>query len=133
MANVRTNCRHADREGVTIQWYDGVPSKKVLEQLEPLSNAWLERKAGKHAAKMGFSLGRFDGLAEAAFSADALAETQFAGEDLPHDAVPRLVTGVATEQTGRPCAFVSFTPIYGSAHSWGWAVELMRRVPDAPR
>src|SRR5205807_6059068 len=46
---------------------------------------------------------------------------------------PRLVTGVATEQTGRACAFVTFTPIYGSAHTWGWALDLMRRVPDAPR
>ncbi len=133
MANVRTSCRRAEREGVVIQWYDGVPPKEVLEQLEPLSSAWLERKAGKHAAEMGFSMGRLDGLAEAAARADALAETHLAGEDLPHDAVPRLVTGVATERTGRPCAFVTFTPIYGSARTWGWAVDLMRRAPDAPR
>jgi len=105
----------------------------VLEQLEPLSSAWLERKAGKYAAEMGFSMGRFDGLAEAAARADALAEVQLAGEDLPQDAVPRLVTGVATEQTGRPCAFVTFTPIYGSARTWGWALDLIRRAPDAPR
>ena len=133
MANVRTNCRRAEREGVVIQWYDGLPPKAVLEQLEPLSSAWLERKAGKHAAEMGFSMGRLDELAEAAARADALAETQLAGEDLPHGAVPRLVTGVATEQTGRPCAFVTFTPIYGSARTWGWAVDLMRRAPDAHR
>jgi phosphatidylglycerol lysyltransferase len=110
MANVRTNCRHAEREGVTIQWYDGMPPKEVLEQLEPLSSAWLERKAGKHAAEMGFSLGRFDGLAEAAARADALAKTQLAGEDLPHDAVPRLVTGVASEQTERACALCHLYP-----------------------
>jgi lysylphosphatidylglycerol synthetase-like protein (DUF2156 family) len=133
MANVRTNCRRAEREGVVIQWYDGVPPKAVLEQLEPLSSAWLERKAGKHAAEMGFSMGRLDGLAEAAARADALAEMQLAGEDLPQDVVPRLVTGVATELAGRTCAFVTFTPIYGSARSWGWAVDLMRRLPDAPR
>jgi phosphatidylglycerol lysyltransferase len=132
MANVRTSCRRAEREGVTIQWYDGVPPKEVLEQLESLSSAWLERRAGKHAVEMGFSTGRLDGLAEAATRADALAETQLAGEDLAHDAVPRLVTGVATEQTGRPCAFVTFTPIYGSEHDWGWAVDLMRRALDAP-
>jgi hypothetical protein len=78
-----------------------------------------ERKAGKHAAEIGFSLGRFDGLAEAAARADDLVETPLVGEDLPHDAVPRLVVGVATEQTGRPYAFFTFTPIYGSARSWG--------------
>ena len=133
MANVRTTCRRAEREGVTIQWYDGALPKEVLEQLEPLSSAWLERKVGKHGAEMGFSVGRLDGLAEAAARADALAETQVPGEDLPQEAVPRLVTGVAAEQTGRPCAFVTFTPIYGSAHTWGWALDLMRRVPDAPR
>jgi lysylphosphatidylglycerol synthetase-like protein (DUF2156 family) len=133
MANVRTNCRRAEREGVAIQWYDGAPPKEVLEQLEPLSSAWLERKAGKQAAEMGFSMGRLDELAEAAARADALAEMHLAEEDLPQEAVPRLVTGVATEQAGRPCAFVTFTPIYGSARTWGWAVDLMRRVPDAPR
>src|SRR3989441_3599929 len=133
MANVRTSCRRAEREGVTIQWYDGVPPKEVLEQLESLSSAWLERKAGKHAAEMGFSMGRLDGLAEAAARADALAETQLAGENLAHGALPRLVTGVASEQTGRRCAFVTFTPIYGSEHDWGWAIDLMRRAPDAPR
>ncbi len=58
---------------------------------------------------MGFSMGRLDELAEAAARSDALAETHLAGEDLPHDAVPRLVTGVATEQTGRP---VPLSPLH---------------------
>ncbi|HEV2580829.1 MAG TPA: GtrA family protein, partial [Ktedonobacteraceae bacterium] len=37
------------------------------------------------------------------------------------------------------CAFVTFTPIYGTEavdapthRGWGWALDLMRRVPDAP-
>jgi phosphatidylglycerol lysyltransferase len=133
MANVRTNCRHAEREGMAIQWYDGAPPKGVLKQLEPLSSAWLERKAGKHAAEMGFSLGRLDELAEAVARADAVAEMHLTEADLPHDRVPRLVTGVASDQTERPRAFVTFTPIYGSARTWGWAVDLMRREADAPR
>ena len=133
MANVRTSCRRAEREGVVIRWYEGMPPKEVLEQLETLSSAWLEHKAGKHTAEMGFSMGRLDGLVEATTRADTLAEMQLAADDLPQGTVPRLVTGVATEQTGRPCAFVTFTPIFGSEHAWGWAVDLMRRAPDAPR
>lgn len=44
---------------------------------------------------------------------------------------------------GGPCAFVTFTPIYGCLHSeivapgsqvegWGWSLDLMRRLRDAP-
>lgn len=132
MANVRTSCRRAEREGVLVQWYEGMPPNEVLEQLESLSSVWLEHKAGKHAAEMGFSMGRLDGLVEAITRADTLAEMQLAADDLPAETVPRLVTGVATERTGRSCAFVTFTPIYGSEHAWGWAVDLMRRAPDAP-
>ncbi len=40
---------------------------------------------------------------------------------------------LVNKRAGRPCAFVTCTPIYGSARTWGWAVDLMRRVPDAPR
>src|SRR3989440_11448400 len=44
MANVRTSCRRAEREGVIIQWYEGIPPAEVMQQLEHLSSAWLERK-----------------------------------------------------------------------------------------
>ena len=59
--------------------------------------------------------------------------------------VPRLVTGVVTTSSGKACAFVTFTPIYGcltveasvtgnqpQGQGWGWALDLMRRAPDAP-
>ena len=52
--------------------------------------------------------------------------------------VPRLVTGIATRASGQVCAFVTFTPIYGFQLTqpehvrWGWALDLMRRTPDAP-
>lgn len=61
------------------------------------------------------------------------------------NAVPRFVTGVATTHSGKACAFVTFTPIYGlmahettgtenhsGSQGCGWAVDLMRRIPDAP-
>jgi len=58
---------------------------------------------------------------------------------------PRVVTGVATTSSGKPCAFVTFLPVYGSLatnataignqsemQDWGWTLDLMRRTPDAP-
>ncbi|GAC1403341.1 MAG: hypothetical protein NVS4B12_25520 [Ktedonobacteraceae bacterium] len=132
MANVRTSCRRAERENVVIQWYEGMPPKEVMEQLEALSTSWLEHKGGKQTAEMGFSMGRLDGVIEGATRADTLAEIQSPADHLPQQSVPRLVIGIATESTGRPCAFMTFTPIYGSEQTWGWAVDLMRRTSDAP-
>lgn len=143
MANVRTSYRRAEREGVNIQWFEGVPPKEVMAQLQQLSLAWLECKGGKHAVEMGFSMGRFVGLAEDAKRAESIATLYWSRGDMPGSKVPRLVTGVAIDHMEQPCAFVTFTPIYGSqgilsAHSdhlsarWGWATDLMRRATGAP-
>jgi lysylphosphatidylglycerol synthetase-like protein (DUF2156 family) len=143
MANVRTSARRAERDGVSISWYDGVPPSEVMQQLEHVSSAWLEHKAGEHAAETGFSTGRLDELMKSAERADTIAHLSVP----PHSslrAVPRFVTGVATTSAGTACAFVTFTPIYGgvtpetttpgnqsSGQGWGWSLDLMRRVPDA--
>jgi len=106
-----------------------------------VSSNWLERKAGKGAIEMGFSLGRLDEMAEAAARADAIAERQVAQRGAPAALTPRFVTGVATQSDGRVCAFVTFTPIYGvqttppsdsGNKGQGWALDLMRKLPDAP-
>jgi len=144
MANVRTSCRRAEREGVIIQWYEGVPPTEVMQQLEHVSRAWLERKAGEQASEMGFSTGRLDELMNSAERADTIANISTSSNVFP-PAVPRLVTAVATTSAGTACAFVTFTPIYGfltaeatasgnqsRVHGWGWALDLMRRAPDAP-
>src|SRR5215469_15387367 len=47
LANVRTSCRRAEREGVGIQWYEGVPPPAVMQHLEHISRTWLAQKAGK--------------------------------------------------------------------------------------
>src|SRR5260221_14634565 len=112
MANVRTSCRRAERDGVSISWYDGVPPAEVMQQLEHVSSAWLEHKAGSHAAETGFSTGRLDELMKSAERADAIAHLSVPFHNPPR-AVPRLVTGVATTSAGTACAFVTFTPIYG--------------------
>jgi phosphatidylglycerol lysyltransferase len=144
MANVRTTCRRAEREGVVLHWYEGVPPTEVMQQLEHISGAWLEHKAGKHASEMGFSMGRLDDLIDTAERADTVANISTTS-NASHRAAPRLVTGVVTTSSGQACAFVTFTPVYGfstteatttcnpsEVQGWGWTLDLMRRVPDAP-
>ena len=145
LANVRTSCRRAEREGVLIQWYEGVPPTEVMQQLEHLSSAWLERKGGKRASEMGFSMGRLDELMDIAERADTVANLSTTSGDKIPMVIPRLVTEVATTSSGKACAFVTFTPIYGfltieaaatgsqgGVQGWGWTLDLMRRSPDAP-
>lgn len=144
LANVRTSSRRAEREGVTIQWYEGVPSAAAMQQLGHVSRAWLERKAGKQTEETGFSTGRLDVLVDAAELADTVADIS-PSANVFRKAMPRLVTAVATTSSGTACAFVTFTPIYGcltaeatatdnqpGAQGWGWSLDLMRRTPDAP-
>ena len=144
LANVRTSCRRAEREGVRIQWYEGVTPTEVMQHLEDISRVWLGQKAGKQAAERGFGMGRVDELTESAERAEMLAAISTLATVLPL-AAPRLLTAVAKTSTGQPCAFVTFTPIYGCLASeatvpgrqsemqgWGWTLDLMRRVPDAP-
>ena len=144
MANVRTSSRRAEREGVRVQWYEGVPPPEVMQQLEYISKAWLEGKAGKQVAEMGFSMGKLAELIDSAERAEAVVTRSKPSNGL-HRVVPRLVTGVVTTSSGKACAFVTFTPIYGclmieatatgnrpEGQGWGWALDLMRRAPDAP-
>ena len=145
MAKIRFNCHHAEREGVSIQWYEGVPPAAAMHQLEQVSSVWLEHRAGKDASETGFSMGRLDELIETAQRADTVADLSTSSNG-SHRTVPRLVTGVATTCSGEACACVTFTPIYGSStgeatapgnqsgvQGWGWTVDLMRRTPEAPR
>ena len=89
-------------------------------------------------------MGRMDELTALAEQAEAIATISTPANVLPL-AAPRLVTAVARTSTGQLCAFVTFTPIYGCLTSdatapgrqcgvqgWGWTLDLMRRVPDAP-
>jgi phosphatidylglycerol lysyltransferase len=144
MANVRISARRAERDEVVIHWHEGVPTVEVLQQLEHISSAWLEHKAGQHVSETGFSTGRLDELMDIAERADRVTSIS----PLSHGsqrAAPRVVTAVATTRAGKACAFVTFTPIYGVLTSeatatcdrsevsdWGWSLDLMRRAPDAP-
>jgi len=93
MANVRTSARRAERDSVRISWYEGVPPAEVMQQLEQVSSAWLEHKAGEHAAETGFSTGRLDEVIASAERADAMAHPSVPFHNAPR-AVPRFVTGV---------------------------------------
>jgi phosphatidylglycerol lysyltransferase len=134
MANVRCTCRRAERAGVHIRWYEGVPPPEIHEALQAVSAAWLSEKTGKQTAELGFSMGRFNELDEAARRADTVAgqEQQILEASSPPICIPRFVTGVAFTSEDHACAFVTFTPRYGSQSAWGWAVDLIRRRPDAP-
>ena len=149
MSNVRCSCRRAERDGISISWYEGVPPETVLQQLRAVSSSWLEHKAGSGAAEMGFSLGRLDELTEAAARADDIAERQIAEGWAASGTAPRFITAIATQSDGRICAFATFTPIYGTQTipRWesnnrgqpgadmrgrGWALDIMRKLPDAP-
>lgn len=136
LANVRTSCRRAEREGIAIRWYEGMPPVAVMPQLARVSQAWLEQKGGKQAVETDFSTGRFDDLMRDAQQADWIADQSCSS---PGALPPRLVTGVAMTGSEQACAFVTFTPLYGTAsgdapagQDWGWALDLMRRSPDAP-
>jgi lysylphosphatidylglycerol synthetase-like protein (DUF2156 family) len=142
MANVRTSSRRAEREGVMVRWYEGKVPREVIDQLQHLSQRWLREKGGKQESEMGFSMVRFDELMDAASRADTIALTTDRVYD--RQKIPRLVTGIAYNVDGNACAFVTFTPIYGFQDTvteeeygrrqscWGWALDLMRRSPDAP-
>jgi len=144
MANVRISARRAERDEVDIHWYEGEPPAEVMHQLEQVSDAWLKLKAGQHTSEMGFSTGRLEELPGTAKRADTLASISPLSSTSPKVA-PRVVTGVAITNSGKPCAFVTFIPIYGSPdidatlpgnpremQNWGWGLDLMRRTPDAP-
>jgi lysylphosphatidylglycerol synthetase-like protein (DUF2156 family) len=136
VANIRTSTRRAEREGVSIQWFEGIPPTAMMQQLEHISHAWLEHKAGKQASETSFSTGRLDDVIEGAILAEDVANRSLSATVSPGN-VPRFVTAVATTNTGVACAFVTFTPIYGEdtqleGQGWGWSLDLMRRTPDAP-
>jgi lysylphosphatidylglycerol synthetase-like protein (DUF2156 family) len=138
LANVRTSTRRAERDGVSIQWFEGVPSTAIMQQLEDVSLAWLVHKAGKQASETGFSTGRLDDVLEGAALAENIASLS---PSVSPGKAPRFITAVVTTRIGTACAFVTFTPIYAAplgedthleAQGWGWSLDLMRRTPDAP-
>ncbi len=142
LANVRTSSRRAEREGITIQWYEGVLPTDVMLQLEQLSRAWLKHKSGEKAAETAFSVGRFDEVNTSAERAERIAEYA-APSTISQGTAPRFLTAVAMTSTGTACAFMTFTPIYGggthetssaqpSTQEWGWTLDIMRRTSITP-
>src|SRR6266481_4886517 len=113
IANVRISARRAERDEVVIHWYEGVLPVEVMNQLEHISNAWLEHKTGQQTSEMGFSMGRLEELPTTAERAEMLASIS-APSDTSHRVAPRVVTAVATTSSSKPCAFVTFIPVYGS-------------------
>jgi lysylphosphatidylglycerol synthetase-like protein (DUF2156 family) len=145
LANARTSSRRAEREGVSIRWYEGVPPPEVMNQLEHVSNAWLESKGGKRTKETDFSVGRFDELTTIAERADTIASlsTLSTPSIVPQETRLRFLTAVAMTSDDNPCAFMTFTPVYGCLNEaatdnqpdfqgWGWTLDIMRRTPTTP-
>jgi lysylphosphatidylglycerol synthetase-like protein (DUF2156 family) len=113
IANVRISARRAERDDVVIHWYEGVLPVEVMNQLEHISNAWLEHKTGQQTSEMGFSMGRLEELPNTAERAEMLASIS-QPSNTSQIVAPRVVTAVATTSSSKPCAFVTFIPVYGS-------------------
>ena len=142
LANVRTSSRRAEREGVTIRWYEGVLPADVMQQLDQLSRAWLKHKSGEKAAETAFSVGRFDEVNMSAERAERIA-AYAAPSTITQGTVPRFLTAIAMTSAGTACAFMTFTPIYGggtnettsdqsTTQEWGWTLDIMRRTSITP-
>jgi len=113
-----------------------------MQQLEHLSHTWLEQKA--EAVETGFSVGRFDELSTVAERAEEIATYSDKSAQVSSSSqagVPRFLTAIARTSAGTACAFVTFTPVYGSStntdspkegEEWGWALDIMRRTPATP-
>jgi len=112
LGNVRRQVRKLDRAGIEVRHF--VPGANafdpahdadhVLEQLREISNAWMK---GKPGGEKGFCMGRFE----------------------PAE-LPRVWLSVAwNPEKRRVEAFCTWTPIWARR---GWAIDLMRRRPDAP-
>lgn len=95
------------REGVTVTEPD--PDRRAdpgfAAELDRIDTAWLRGK-GRHVKQMQFLIGERGG---------------------PMDRHRRLFVA---ELHGRPIAYISYAPVYGSRH--GWLYDLTRRLPDCP-
>jgi len=116
MANVRISARRAERDEVVIHWYEGVLPVEGMNQLEHISNAWLEHKAGQHTSEMGFSMGRLEELSTTVERAEMLARISVPSKT-SQIVVPRVVTAIATTSSSEPCACYRALPVLWSAHS----------------
>jgi phosphatidylglycerol lysyltransferase len=101
---VRTALNRAAREGIDFHLYEGgsLPPD-VRAQIFEISRAWLD---DKRLPEMSFTLGDVDDIDD-----------------------PSVLVSVAQDCEGRVLAFADWLPIYARA---GWAIDLMRRRPDAP-
>ena len=108
--NLRNDLRRIEKANVILETYgpDAPPTAEAAEEMAAISEGW--RRA--HRAKEGsFAMGGFD-PDSALFRESRFFVARDAG-------------------SGRMLAFTTFVPIYGQGGTRGWALNLMRRRPDA--
>ncbi|MFI5274080.1 MAG: bifunctional lysylphosphatidylglycerol flippase/synthetase MprF [Ktedonobacterales bacterium] len=101
---VRHAISRARRGGVTVQiWQGDAIPDAIFAGMKRVSVVWM----GGHgtSSQMGFSMGRF-----------------------PAEWSPDLLTAVALSAEGEVQAFTTWTPLYAGN---GWALDAMRRLPEA--
>ena len=112
VGNVRRQVRKLEKQGIEVRFF--VPGETpfdptkdpdgILEQLREISSEWVK---GKHGGERGFCMGSFDA-----------------------DRMDQVWLSVAWDtKARRVVAFCTWTPIWARK---GWAIDLMRRQPNAP-
>lgn len=108
--NLRNDLRRIEKAGVALEVWgpDAPPHDGAIAEMAAISDGW--RRA--HRAKEGsFAMGGF------APGSDLFRASRFF---------------VARDgDTGRMLAFTTFVPVFGAGEARGWALDLMRRRPDA--
>jgi len=108
--NLRNDLRRIEKAGVALEVWgpDAPPSAAAVADMAAISEGW--RRA--HRAKEGsFAMGGF------APDSDLFRASRFF---VARDAA-----------SGRMLAFTTFVPVFGVGKTRGWALDLMRRRPDA--
>ncbi|QDZ15278.1 bifunctional lysylphosphatidylglycerol flippase/synthetase MprF [Humibacter ginsenosidimutans] len=104
--NIRTAINRAQRENVRAEWttYEALDADQRAG-LKALSRSW---KQGKPLPEMGFTLGRFEQLAD-----------------------PEVQLMLAYDDTGALHAVTSWLPVHRSGRLIGYTLDVMRRSADA--
>jgi phosphatidylglycerol lysyltransferase len=108
--NLRNDLRRIEKAGVALEVWgpDAPPSAEAVADMAAISEGWRRARRAKEGS---FAMGGF------APDSDLFrASRYFVARDTA---------------SGRMLAFTTFVPVFGVGRTRGWALDLMRRRPDA--
>lgn len=108
--NLRNDLRRIEKAGVALEAYgpDAPPNAEAIADMAAISAGW--RRAHR-AKESSFAMGGFEP------ESDLFRASRFF---VARDAA-----------SGRMLAFTTFVPVFSAGETRGWALDLMRRRPDA--